>query len=742
MSEIAVDGQGNVYLTGLSYSADFPLTADALNTTMENGEGIGILCRFTSEGILDYSSFWGDRLEGIYVDSYDVYVTGGIYSEGFQTTEGVYDGSYNSSQDFEKVYISSFVFLDKPSRVLNLTTATGVTNVNLSWSLPGSGYETVNGYVIYRGTSPDNLTEYASTDGPLRWFNDTGLVTGRTYYYSVSALNPAGEGPVCGYISARPLGVPSGPLNLTASSHDSSVNLSWSYPADTGGVENLTFNVYQREQAESDMTLLIGGLNGTRYTATGLTNGAGYTFQVSGENEKGEGLFSSEVNATPMGLPSEPLDVVCVKGDTTVGISWSPPVNWGGSSTLRYYLYKFGADMNATTIAGGLSGTSYTVDSVSRGETYRFAVTARNAAGESAFSEIVPVSMIFPPMGPAYIFAREGDMFVNLSWGPPEDDGGAVGISYDIYRVTGSMAPSQGDIIMSGVPERYFNDTGLTNGVDYTFGVRAVNSEGASGIVTILARPARLPSPPTNISVHAGNESVTVRFSAPDDDGGAPCLGYTVYIGWSNDEMWMATSTDHTGVVVLSGLENGYTYLIALSATNRIGEGPISAMFQAIPATVPSAVGDPKAQYRDGDVHLSWSEPSSDGGSNITSYRIYREDRTGNEQLIAQVLTCKYIDSNASTNSHYTYRIVAVNGMGEGEAGRVSIDTGSNDHLVGTQELLFLLFLLVFIGIVIYFAVSKKKGKGPEGVAGPSAHGGELPEPADEQDEPGEPADE
>jgi hypothetical protein len=72
--------------------------------------------------------------------------------------------------------------------------ADGVAQV--VWSAPGSdGGSAVSGYRVYRGTSPGGEVLLASV-GAVSGFTDSGVSNGVSYYYRVSAVNVAGEGPL------------------------------------------------------------------------------------------------------------------------------------------------------------------------------------------------------------------------------------------------------------------------------------------------------------------------------------------------------------------------------------------------------------------------------------------------------------------------------------------------------------------------------------------------------------------
>ena len=80
------------------------------------------------------------------------------------------------------------------------------------------------------------------------------------------------------------------------------------------------------------------------------------------------------------------------------------------------------------------------------------------------------------PDAPSNLLAAAGDGQVVLTWDAPEDDGGAAITDYE-YRINGS-----GPWISTGSTETTHTVTGLDNGREYTFEVRAVNRGGKGGI--------------------------------------------------------------------------------------------------------------------------------------------------------------------------------------------------------------------------------------------------------------------
>lgn len=84
-------------------------------------------------------------------------------------------------------------------------------------------------------------------------------------------------------------------------------------------------------------------------------------------------------------------------------------------------------------------------------------------------------------------------------------------------------------------------------------------------------------------------------------------------------------------------------------------------------AAPPSAPGLGGAVASDGHVGLRWSAPISDGGSEVTGYRIYRGTASDGETLLAQVgNVTSYSDSSVANGTTYFYKVSAVNRVGGG----------------------------------------------------------------------------
>ena len=177
-----------------------------------------------------------------------------------------------------------------------------------------------------------------------------------------------------------------------------------------------------------------------------------------------------------------------------------------------------------------------------------------------------------------------------------------------------------------------------------------------------------VPSAPRIGSLRPGSASVTVSFTAPQSNGGAPVSGYTVRAYRAGALVKSVTTGPSTLTTVVSGLSNGTPYSFTVAAANRVGTGPASS---ASPAVVPrSAPGAPRigrASSGRGSLTFSWGAPVSNGGAAVTAYvvRIYRGNvlvKTVTGPASAGWLTLTWVPARL----RYTAVVTAVNAAGAG----------------------------------------------------------------------------
>ena len=233
-----------------------------------------------------------------------------------------------------------------------------------------------------------------------------------------------------------------------------------------------------------------------------------------------------------------------------------------------------------------------------------------------------------PPGVPTGLTATGGDRSVTLAWDDPSDSS-ITGYEYQVnHNATGTgNFTGWGDwtaIPGSGASTTSHEVTGLTNGAEYRFHLRAVNASGAGGqapnaspwyvsatpavptrqrrhptptatptptptstptpgptpTATPTATPTPVPAPPAapaGLTATAGVQSVTLAWDDPSDSS---ITGYEYQMRWTGVawQDWVAipgsgsATTSHT----IKGLTGGTEYRFHLRAVNASGTGVVA----------------------------------------------------------------------------------------------------------------------------------------------------------------------
>ena len=274
-------------------------------------------------------------------------------------------------------------------------------------------------------------------------------------------------------------------------------------------------------------------------------------------------------------VPGAPASLTATAGDEEVALVWSAPADDDGTPVTGYE-YRFAA---GTTVpedtpwqSAGLN-LEWTVTGLTNGQQYAFEVRARNAAGPGAAAGRAATPLGVPSL-PESLTATAGDGKVILEWTEPADDGGAAVTGYEYRHAAGSLVPEDTPWQSAGLNLRWLI-SGLTNGQEYAFEVRAMNSAGPGAAARAAATPLGVPTTPESLTATAGDGEVVLEWAAPADDGGSPVTGYEYRYAAGQavpgDVGWRDAGTELTATA--SGLENETGYALEVRALNRVGPG-------------------------------------------------------------------------------------------------------------------------------------------------------------------------
>ncbi|WP_238536046.1 fibronectin type III domain-containing protein [Candidatus Nitrosopumilus salaria] len=275
------------------------------------------------------------------------------------------------------------------------------------------------------------------------------------------------------------------------------------------------------------------------------------------------------------------------------------------------------------------------------------------------------------------LIAIPGNGEIHLSWSEPDNNGADI-ISYKVIRwETGSDVfttfPNLGTSTQAIA-------TGLKNDVSYSFKVIAINSIGASNDSNIASAKPLATSPLTDIPntitdfiATRGDAKVNLSWTKPYDNG-SPITSYKItYWQIGTDDFKKKTVASESTSAQITGLTNDASYAFKINSINALGQSPDSNVDSATPsksvvAKVPNQVRGVTGIPSNGQVFLSWIEPS-DNGSFITSYRV-----TVNEKGSTVSTTYPNIGDVTKTtiiglknNVSYEFKLSAVNSVGIGK---------------------------------------------------------------------------
>ncbi|GGD00896.1 fibronectin type III [Tersicoccus solisilvae] len=348
-------------------------------------------------------------------------------------------------------------------------------------------------------------------------------------------------------------------------------------------------------------------VSGSRLTVTPQRDFAGtmvVRYTVSDRTGDADRQVDGAVRLTVKARPDAPSTPRAVETRShTVVLNWAPPSD-NGSPITGY----------TVTGTGGFrqqcASTTCTLAGLVNDREYTFAVTARNAVGESDASPTSGVSRPDQrPDQPAAPRLRFGDGRLDVAWTPPHVDGSPVS-SYDLEI---SPAPPSGAVQRPGLTTTAYTWTGLSNGTAYQVRVRAHNkAKDPSDFSGFSASevPAGRPGAPASVttqrvsSVGSQNQiAVSWAAAAPNGD---PIESYTLSVlrGGSTVQTIPVSGGRTAQTVTVPNAEADYTFRVV--AKNKAGTGAVSA-----PSAPRRAFGAPQAVS---SVALSPANTDTTGG--------------------------------------------------------------------------------------------------------------------------------
>ncbi|GAB3870442.1 peroxidase family protein [Terrabacter terrigena] len=187
--------------------------------------------------------------------------------------------------------------------------------------------------------------------------------------------------------------------------------------------------------------------------------------------------------------------------------------------------------------------------------------------------------------------------------------------------------------------------------------------------------PLTVPNAPTSVTATAtagafATGSATVTWVAPAATA-SPVTSFTVVVRDGATVVQTITGIPATATSrTVTGLVNGTTYTLSVSAVTALGTGPEGTSNAVTPRGLPGAPTGVTATAGNAQATVNWLAPASDGGSAVTSYTlVVRSGATVVRTVTGIAPTARTSTQTALTNgTAYTLSVNAVNAFGNGTA--------------------------------------------------------------------------
>jgi hypothetical protein len=554
-----------------------------------------------------------------------------------------------SSYDFTNYWVDvMYAPPTPPGQVAGVSATAQPGAASVSWTAPSSGGP-VASYTItpYIGTTAQPTT---TAPGTATSATVAGLTAGTSYTFTVQGSNTGGPGPVSASSNAvTPQGAvaPGAPTAVSALPASAQAQVSWTAPSNDGGATLTGYRVtpYLGTAAQTPVTVNSG--SATSAIVNGLTNGSAYTFKVAAINAAGTGADST---ASPAVTPEDTIfdfsgaPVNIDTGDTAsteLGVKFSPSTD-GAITGLRFY--------KAAANAGTHIGTLWTLGGTQLASA---TFTGESASGWQYVSFSTPVTVTAGTTYVAAYLAPKGHYSSTMSaFGSP--------FTTPPLQAIGNGASQNGVYSYSATTTFPTNSYQATN---YW--------------VDVMFAPATAPGQVTGVTATAQNGAAGVSWTAPS---GSPVTSYTVtpYTGGAAQTPTTVTGAPAATNVTVNGLTPGTSYTFVVAASNSAGNGPASAASNAVTPTgsvvAPSAPTGVSASPATSEALVSWTAPSNNGGSAISSYTItpYIGSTAQTPVQVNGGSATSATVTGLTNGTAYTFTVAAANSAGAGIASAVS----------------------------------------------------------------------
>ena len=333
-----------------------------------------------------------------------------------------------------------------------------------------------------------------------------------------------------------PTSRPDAPGNLTATQQRSGgIGLRWDAPADPTVSSYLILRRSLREQSyQKDFLYIIGRTfckTDTSYLDSSAEDQAHYRYRVRAINdfEQGgiswwsnvAGLVTNTLADVDLGTNTPASGTPSISGTVQMGQTLAASttgITDPDGTTNAFYFYQWIAnDGTSDSDIADATASTYTLVAADAGKTIKVKVTFTDDGGheETLTSDATTELIATVPGAPGNLSVLVNDTGkLDVSWDAPESNGGSAVTGYRVqWKAAADSWDTPADVSETTVTGTSHTVTGLTDGVEYTFRVFAVNTVGDSSASEDESGTPRETTAPTVLSATVDGATLTLTFS-------------------------------------------------------------------------------------------------------------------------------------------------------------------------------------------------------------------------------------
>jgi hypothetical protein len=311
-------------------------------------------------------------------------------------------------------------------------------------------------------------------------------------------------------------------------------------------------------------------------------------------------------------------------------------------------------------------------DRIEEDTKYTYRVISINSTGTSDPSNEISITLHTPPNPPRNVTATIGDGTVTINWIQPIPRRYSPVINYNITILVDDEWVTPFDEIDANTTSYVYNGI---NGEEYVFRLRASNEYGESEYVEITRTPGRAPDPPENVDASFVYNNVSIAWDEPAENGGYQIIRYRIFRSEDSGEfIEIAYQNYLTHRMIDENVEPGVEYEYYVTAENQMGRSQPSNSSIALTSIIYDPPPAPEIYLTTKGIlyiKIHWRMPEYEGPP-LTKFVVISEwSEIGpkrNFSIDLEPDKFSYNDTDIQFDVNYTYRVIAVNEIGESES--------------------------------------------------------------------------